>query len=148
MDAWDGYVAAHNRVLDHLLKRKPKNPVVITGDVRSAWVSDLKADFRDEGVRAVGTEFVGTSITLRLRGQDERTITAARQENPSSSLTASPGALRALQPERGALEERPQARGLHPGSQIAGRHDRLVRRGGRPSGGRTRVAPRRPPGGA
>ena len=30
----------------------------------------------------MGTEFVGTSTTSRLRCQDERTITAARPENP------------------------------------------------------------------
>ena len=82
MDAWDGYVAARNRVLGYLLKKKPKNPVVITGDVHSSWVADLKADFRDEASKTLGTEFVGTSITSRLAPADARTITAARPENP------------------------------------------------------------------
>ena len=38
--------------------------MVITGDLRCSWVSDLKAYFRDE--ESVGTEFVGTSITVSL----------------------------------------------------------------------------------
>ena len=82
MDAWDGYVAARNRVLGYLLNKKPSNPVVITGDVHSAWVSDLKGDFRDEASATLGTEFVGTSVTSRLTPAAARTVQAARSENP------------------------------------------------------------------
>ena len=82
MDAWDGYVAARNRVLGYLLNNKPSNPVVITGDVHSNWVSDLKADFRDEASATVGTEFVGTSITSRLPASAVGTVQRARSENP------------------------------------------------------------------
>src|SRR5436190_6393239 len=42
MDQWSGYEAARNRVLRHLNNRKPSNPVVITGDIHSNWVADLK----------------------------------------------------------------------------------------------------------
>ena len=82
MDAWDGYVAARNRILGYLLNRRPSNPVVVTGDVHSTWVSDLKADFRDEGSATLGTEFVGTSITSRLTPAAARMVEAARPENP------------------------------------------------------------------
>ena len=82
MDAWDGYVAARNRMLGYLLNRKPSNPVVITGDVHSAWVSDLKADFRDEESATVGTEFIGTSITSRLPASAVDLVNRARPSNP------------------------------------------------------------------
>ena len=45
VDQWDGYVAARSRLLDFLNQKKPSNPVVITGDIHSSWVHDLKTDF-------------------------------------------------------------------------------------------------------
>ena len=37
--------------------------MVLSGDIHSNWVADLKTDFADPGSPIVGTEFVGTSIT-------------------------------------------------------------------------------------
>ncbi len=82
MDAWDGYVAARNRILGYMLNRRPSNPVVITGDVHSSWAANLKSDFRDEGSVTVGSEFVGTSITSRLPTTAVDRVKAARPENP------------------------------------------------------------------
>ena len=45
VDQWDGYVAARSRLLDFLNQKKPSNLVVITGDIHSSWVHDLKTDF-------------------------------------------------------------------------------------------------------
>jgi len=36
---------------------------VLTGDIHSAWVHDLKADFDEPASATLGTEFVGTSVT-------------------------------------------------------------------------------------
>ncbi|OYD96193.1 alkaline phosphatase [Nostoc sp. 'Peltigera membranacea cyanobiont' 210A] len=63
VDQWDGYVAARNRLLSFLNQRQPSNPVVITGDIHSSWVHNLKLDFNNPNSPTVGTEFVGTSIT-------------------------------------------------------------------------------------
>jgi alkaline phosphatase D len=63
LDSWDGYTAARTRLLDGLSKRRVANPVVVTGDIHSAWVNDLKADFLDPESATVGTELVGTSVT-------------------------------------------------------------------------------------
>ena len=82
MDAWDGYVAARNRVLGYMLNRRPSNPVVISGDVHSGWAADLKSDFRDQRSVTVGSEFVGTSISSRLSTAAVDRIQAARPENP------------------------------------------------------------------
>src|SRR5262245_51037320 len=45
MDKWAGYQAELNRFLNFLRERKPSHPVVVTGDIHSNWVADLKADF-------------------------------------------------------------------------------------------------------
>jgi alkaline phosphatase D len=44
MDRWDGYVAARRRLTGFLHERRPSNPIVLTGDVHSNWVGELKAD--------------------------------------------------------------------------------------------------------
>ena len=43
--------------------RKPANPVVITGDIHSNWVNDLKPDSFDTRSTVLATEFAGTSIS-------------------------------------------------------------------------------------
>jgi alkaline phosphatase D len=80
VDAWDGYVAARQRILDFLNQRRPSNPIVITGDTHSSWVSDLLADFNNPSSPVVGTEFVGTSITSGFGASDR--IEAALPESP------------------------------------------------------------------
>lgn len=80
VDAWDGYVAARSRILNFLAQRQPANPVVITGDTHSSWVSDLKADYNNPNSATVGTEFVGTSISSGFGASDR--IEKALPESP------------------------------------------------------------------
>ena len=83
MDQWSGYEAARRRVLDFLHERRPSNPVVLTGDIHSNWVADLKKDFGDPKSATVGTEFVGTSITSGGDGADmQPAVQAYLPENP------------------------------------------------------------------
>jgi len=56
-------------------------PVVITGDIHSSWVHDLKADFNNPTSQIVGTEFVGTSITSDFPAQFIAPVTAALTDN-------------------------------------------------------------------
>jgi alkaline phosphatase D len=79
-DAWDGYPAARRRLMEYLAVRRPGNPVVLSGDVHSFWVNDLKTDFADEGAPAVASELVTTSITSRP--PPEETIRTAVAEGP------------------------------------------------------------------
>jgi alkaline phosphatase D len=72
MDKWAAYPAALNRFLNFLRERKTSNLVVITGDIHSNWVAELKTDFDDPSSAVVGTEFVGTSITSGGDGMDMR----------------------------------------------------------------------------
>ncbi len=62
-DAWDGYPAARQRIVDHLVQARIRNPVVITGDWHSTFVNDIKTDFSNPASHTVAAEFVGTSIS-------------------------------------------------------------------------------------
>lgn len=61
LDQWDGYTGARRRFLD-TLSRSP-GPVVLSGDVHSSWVADLRLDFDDEESPLVGTELVAPGIS-------------------------------------------------------------------------------------
>ena len=70
MDKWDGYPADRDRLLTFLHERRPSNPIVLTGDLHTNWVSDLKLDFERPASPTVGTEFAGTSISSSGDGTD------------------------------------------------------------------------------
>ncbi|WP_198664413.1 alkaline phosphatase D family protein [Jiangella endophytica] len=70
MDAWDGYEAGRDRIVDFLQDRDIANPVVLTGDVHANNACEIKADFDDPDSATVGTEFVGTSISSSGDGRD------------------------------------------------------------------------------
>jgi alkaline phosphatase D len=63
MDQWAGYDIARRRLLDFVSTRRISNPVVLTGDIHSNWVNDLKVDFDNEKDPVVASEFVCTSIS-------------------------------------------------------------------------------------
>jgi alkaline phosphatase D len=83
MDQWAGYEVARARLMRYFAEQKPSNPVVITGDIHSSWVADLREDWRNTAKPVVATEFVGTSITSGGDGSDMRdTVKAYLPENP------------------------------------------------------------------
>jgi alkaline phosphatase D len=62
---------------------KIKNPVVLTGDIHTNWVNNLRVDDRKPELPVVATEFVGTSISSGGNGSDGlATLTTLRAENP------------------------------------------------------------------
>ncbi len=71
MDQWSGYDVPRKRFLQFLADRKVPNPVVLTGDIHSNWVNDLKIDFNYPDEPTVATEFVGTSISSSGNGTRE-----------------------------------------------------------------------------
>jgi alkaline phosphatase D len=103
LDQWDGYVAARARILNFFAQRQPSNPVIITGDIHSSWVHDIKADFDDPASATLATEFVGTSISSDFPAQFIAPVQAALGDNPHTKYFN--GALRGyvrctLTPER------------------------------------------------
>ena len=82
-DHWAGYQVEQRQFMEFLHYRKPSNPVVLTGDIHSNWVNDLKLNFFLEGSPIVGTELVGTSITSGGDGSDRGALPeAVFAENP------------------------------------------------------------------
>lgn len=71
MDQWPGYAAERISFMKYLADRKVKNPVVLTGDIHTNWVNDLRVDDRKAETPVVATEFVGTSITSGGNGVDK-----------------------------------------------------------------------------
>ncbi|GAB3286019.1 alkaline phosphatase D family protein [Parasphingorhabdus pacifica] len=69
-DAWDGYVASRQRVVQGWQQAKVRNPVVLTGDVHKNWANDIPSADRSE---IVGAELVTTSITSGGDGSAELT---------------------------------------------------------------------------
>lgn len=79
-DAWDGYPAARERLIDALATTRASNPIVIGGDVHSYWVTDLKRDYDRPDSPTIGSEFCGTSITSAP--PPEEAIQTAKDEGP------------------------------------------------------------------
>ncbi len=70
MDNWAGYEMARQRLMSSMADSRVANPVVITGDIHTNWVCDLKHDYKEQRSPVVATEFVGTSITSGGNGAD------------------------------------------------------------------------------
>jgi alkaline phosphatase D len=71
MDQWPGYAHERIQLVKFLAERRVRNPVVLTGDIHSNWVNDLRADDRQHDSPVVATEFVGTSISTGGNGYDK-----------------------------------------------------------------------------
>lgn len=83
MDQWPGYAYERMELMRYIADRKVKNPVVLTGDIHSNWVNDLRVDDRKMDQPIVAAEFVGTSITSGGNGTDRpANLDTLLSENP------------------------------------------------------------------
>ena len=83
MDQWSGYDGPRKRLLKFLAERRVPNPVVLTGDIHSNWVNDLRVDFDNEADPTIATEFVCTSISSGGNGvQEPKGTEEMLSENP------------------------------------------------------------------
>jgi len=73
MDQWPGYAHERMALMRFIEDRKISNPIVLTGDIHSNWVNELRVDDRKPETPIVATEFVGTSITSGGNGQAKPT---------------------------------------------------------------------------
>jgi alkaline phosphatase D len=71
MDQWPGYTFERMRLIKFLEERRVSNPIVLTGDIHSNWVNNLRVDDRQSETPVVATEFVGTSISSGGNGVDK-----------------------------------------------------------------------------
>jgi alkaline phosphatase D len=82
LDQWDGFAANRDRILQLCADAHVPNPVVITGDIHSSWVWDLRARAGDPTSPLVATEFVGCSITSGFPPELAGPATALGPLNP------------------------------------------------------------------
>lgn len=83
MDQWSGYPAARDRLLGAVERHGAGSTVVLSGDIHSNWVNDLRAGFDRPDRAVVATEFVGTSISSGGDGEEQPTrVTSALADNP------------------------------------------------------------------
>ena len=84
MDHWSGYPAARDRLLRTISQRAPNRTVVLTGDIHTSWVNELRTDFRRPETPSIAAEFVGTSISSGGDGSDTSVLSnpVTRSENP------------------------------------------------------------------
>jgi alkaline phosphatase D len=78
--SWDGYPAARTRLFKNLVDYHVSNPMVLSGDVHSFWVNDLRPDFRRPEQAPIAAEIVTTSISSY--GGDDSYIDQVRQDAP------------------------------------------------------------------
>ncbi len=79
-DGWDGYPRARGRLLGSIAERRVSNPLVLSGDVHTSGVANLKVDFNDPKSATVATEFACPSITSQ--GPSVKRVEVLLQENP------------------------------------------------------------------
>lgn len=77
MDQWPGYAYERMDLVRFFADRRVPNPVVLTGDIHTNWVNDLRVDDRNPETSIVATEFVCTSISS---GGNSSWVTAEAQE--------------------------------------------------------------------
>ena len=138
MDRWDGYVAAQQRLTRLLGTARQSNPVVITGDVHSNWVADLKQDVADPDSPTVASEFVGTSISSGGDGNDAPS--PMLRLNPHLKFFQRAAWLRARQDYAVALHGGLPHRPLRVEAGRRGRNARVLDCRGRQAWGSNRVS--------
>ncbi len=82
MDHWSGYAHERMELVKFLQDRKIANPIVLTGDIHTNWVNNLRVDDRRAETPVVATEFVGTSISSGSGGPNNRDADSLAAENP------------------------------------------------------------------
>ena len=84
MDQWSGYPVARDRLLAAIGRHAPNRTVVITGDIHTNWVNEVRTGYDRPDGRVIGAEFVGTSISSGGDGRDESLTwtDAMRADNP------------------------------------------------------------------
>ncbi|MDF1658753.1 MAG: alkaline phosphatase D family protein [Verrucomicrobiales bacterium] len=72
MDQWPGYAAEKMALMRFLQERHISNPIVLTGDIHSNWVNELRVDDLQPEGRPIATEFVATSLSSGGNGEAKR----------------------------------------------------------------------------
>ena len=80
-DAWDGYPAARQRLLQSVARHTPRNTVLLGGDIHQNYVCRVHADAARADSAVLASEFCGTSISSRS-GTTQAKVDAIVRHNP------------------------------------------------------------------
>lgn len=83
-DAWNGYPAARQRLLDSLQRTGSANPIVFTGDLHAFMASGVNAVPEQPDSPLLAAEFVTTSLSSN--GRPQHTLDPWLAGNPNISL--------------------------------------------------------------
>jgi alkaline phosphatase D len=82
-DAWDGYPVERDRIVASWQQARVRNAVVLSGDIHTHYVADIRAEHDDPSSPVVGTELVSSSITSEGDGSDHSAeVAGALARNP------------------------------------------------------------------
>lgn len=79
-DAWDGYPAARQRLLQGIADANVRNVVSLGGDVHRHVAADLRVRPNDAASPVLASEFIGGSVTSR--GASQAAMARLRRDNP------------------------------------------------------------------
>lgn len=83
MDQWPGYANERMALVKYMADRRVSNPIVLTGDIHTNWVNNLRVDDRKAETPIIATEFVGTSISSGGNGTaTPKNLDTLLSENP------------------------------------------------------------------
>ncbi|MBF0162120.1 MAG: alkaline phosphatase D family protein [Magnetococcales bacterium] len=86
VDRWDGYPEARSRLLQTIAHHKPRNPLIIGGDIHQNWVARVHQNPYDIRSPVIASEFIGTSISSRM-GRAQATADRHAARNPHCLLS-------------------------------------------------------------
>jgi alkaline phosphatase D len=132
-DAWDGHAADRDRILRFLWERQPANPVVLTGDIHSFSVNDLRLP-GSRPRRSGGGDRAGRDLDQlrRKQPQGQRLSQAPGRQPAHLLLRESPARLHPLHRDPPALVRGPAGGRLHRAAGRRRPHAGVVRGRGRP----------------
>lgn len=85
-DAWNGYPAARQRLLQSLLDSRATNPLVLSGDIHAFMASDLSLSSERADTPIIASELVTTSITSQA--VQEELLQALLPENSGTRFVS------------------------------------------------------------
>ncbi|KXS21147.1 hypothetical protein M427DRAFT_130714 [Gonapodya prolifera JEL478] len=93
-DAWNGYVASRQRLINRIKDEKIENVVILSGDIHSNWVLDIRDTEGSydptTGDGSYGVEFVGSAVSspspFASKGQNGAELSAKIMVNQTALL--------------------------------------------------------------
>jgi alkaline phosphatase D len=81
-DSWDGYPLERQALIDWMVERRTRNPVVLTGDAHLNRVRNVPPNSQDFDVAPVASELMGTSVSTNGDPPAPSSVFTGDADNP------------------------------------------------------------------